>query len=71
MVWFWQTDLNVKKSQMLMMSRKKNLKPKGDVILCNEAIQRVTKAKFLGAIVDEHQHWKDHSHNNGITQISK
>ena len=33
---------------MLMMSRKKNLNPQGDVILRNEAIQRVTKSKFLG-----------------------
>ena len=37
-----------------MMSRKKNLNPQGDVILHNEAIQRVTKAKFLGVIVDQH-----------------
>ena len=33
---------------MLMMSRKKTLNPQVDVILRNEAIQRVTKAKFLG-----------------------
>ena len=26
----------------------------------NEAIQRVTKAKFLGIIVDQHLNWKDH-----------
>ena len=36
---------------MLMMSRKKPLNPQGDVILRNEAIQRVTEAKFLGVIV--------------------
>ena len=29
--------LNVNKTQMLMMSRKKNLNPQGDVILHNEA----------------------------------
>ena len=34
--------LNVNKTQKLMMSRKKNLNPQGDVILRNEAIQRVT-----------------------------
>ena len=45
---------------MLMMSRKKNLNPQDDVILRNEAIQRVTKAKFLGVIVDQHLNWKDH-----------
>ena len=44
---------------MLMMSRKKNLNPQGDVILRNEAIQRVTNAKFLGIIVDLHLNWKD------------
>ena len=43
-----------------MMSRKKNLNSQGDVILHNEAIQRVTKAKFLGVIVDQHLNWKDH-----------
>ena len=48
------------KTRMLMMSRKKNLNPQGDVIFRNEAIQRVTKAKFLGVIVDQHLNWKDH-----------
>ena len=51
--------LNVNKIQMLM-SRKENMNPQGDVILYNEAIQRVTKAKFLGLIVDQHLNWKDH-----------
>ena len=52
---------NLNKTQMLMMSRKKNLNPQGDVILHNEAIQRVTKeANFLGVIVDQHLNWKDH-----------
>ena len=45
---------------MLMMSRKKNLNPQVYVILRNEALQRVTKAKFLGVIVDQHLNWKDH-----------
>ena len=52
--------LNVNKTQMLMMSRKKTLNPQVDVILRNEAIQSVTKAKFLGVIVDQHLNWKDH-----------
>ena len=60
--------LDVNKTQMLMMSRKKNLNPQGDVIVHNEAIQRVTEAKFLGVIVDQHLNWKDHismvSHKN-------
>ena len=46
-------------TQMLMMSRKKNLNPQGDVILRNEAIQRVTKAKFLVVIVDQHLNFKE------------
>ena len=60
--WFDSNKLtpNVNKTQMLRMSRKKNLNPKGDVILHNEAIQRVTKAKFLDVIVDQHLNWKDH-----------
>ena len=45
---------------MLMMSRKKNRNPQGDVILHNEAKQRATKSKFLGVIVDQHLNWKDH-----------
>ena len=43
-----------------MMSRKKTLNPQVDVTLHNEAIQRVTKAKFLGVIVNQHLNWKDH-----------
>ena len=43
---------------MLMMSRKKDLNPQGDVILRNKAIQRVTMAKFLAIIVDQHLYWK-------------
>ena len=62
--WFGSNKLtlNVNTTQMLMMSRKKNLNPQGDVILHNEAIQRVTKAKFLGVIIiiDQHLNWKDH-----------
>ena len=42
-----------------MMSRNENLNPQGDVILRNEAIQRVTKIKFF-VIVDQHLNWKDH-----------
>ena len=49
----------------MMSIEKKNLNPQGDVNLCNEAIQRVTKAKFLGIIVDQHLNWKDH-----ITMVS-
>ena len=51
--------LNVNKTQLLMMSREKPLNPQVDVILRNEAIQRVTKAKFLSVIVDQHLNWKD------------
>ena len=51
--------LNVNKTEMLM-SRKKSLNPQGDVILRNKAIQKVTKAKFSGVIVDQHLNWKDH-----------
>ena len=60
--WFGSNKLtlNVNKTQMLMMSRKKNMNPQGDVILRNEAIQQVTKAKFLSIIVDKHLNWKDH-----------
>ena len=60
--WFDSNKLTliVNKTQMLMMSRKKNLNQQGDVIFCNEAIQRVTKAKFLGVIVNQHLNWKDH-----------
>ena len=45
---------------MLMMSIKKNLNREGDVILRNEAIQRVTKPKFLVVIVDQHINFKNH-----------
>ena len=42
--WFDSNKLthNVKKTQMLMMYRKKTLNPQSDAVLHNEAIQRVT-----------------------------
>ena len=55
--------LNVNKTQMLKKPEPclypclKNLNPQGEVILRNEAIQRVTKAKFLGIIVDQHRNF--------------
>ena len=52
--------LNVNDTQKKRKTRKKNLNPQGDVILCNEAMQCVMKAKFLGVIVDQHLNWKDH-----------
>ena len=55
------TLLNVNKTQMLLMSRKENLNPQVDVILCNEAIQKVTRGKILRRnIVDLHLNWKHH-----------
>ena len=38
--------LNVNNTQMLMLSIKKNLNTQCEVILHNEAIQRVTKANY-------------------------
>ena len=55
-----QRTLNVNKTQMIMLSRKKNLTTQNEVILRNEVVQRVNKAKFLGVIVDQHLNWKDH-----------
>ena len=51
--------LHVDKTQMLLLSRKKNLNPQGEV-LRNKTMQRVTKTIFLGLIVDQHLNWKDH-----------
>ena len=45
---------------MIMLSRKKILTPQNEVILRNEVVQRVNKAKFLGVIFDQHLNWKDH-----------
>ena len=43
-----------------MLSRKTILPAQNEVILRNEIVQRVNKAKFLGVIVDQHLNWKDH-----------
>ena len=61
-LWFDSNKLtiNVHKRQMIMLSRKKILTPKNEVILRNEVVQRVNKAKFLGVIVDQHLNWKGH-----------
>ena len=45
---------------MTMFSLKKSLTPHNEVILRNEVVERVNKAKFLGVIVDQHLNWKDH-----------
>ena len=52
-LWFDSNKLtlNVNKTQMIMLSRKKILTPQSEVILRNEVVQRVNKAKFLGVIV--------------------
>ena len=52
--------LNVNKTQMIMLSLKKNLTPQNEIILRNEVVQRVNTAKFVGVIVDQHLNWKDH-----------
>ena len=61
-LWFNSNKLtiNVNKTQMIMLSRKKILIPQNEVILRNEVVQRVNKAKFLGVIVDQHLNWKNH-----------
>ena len=43
-----------------MLSRKENLNLQGEVVLWNEAIERVPKTKVLSVIVDQHLNWKDH-----------
>ena len=61
-LWFdsYKLTLNVNTTQMIMLSRKKILTPQNEVILQNEVVRRVNKAKFLGAIVDQHLNWNDH-----------
>ena len=43
-----------------MLSKKKSHNPQVEVILCNKSIQRVSKAKFTGVIVDQYLKWKYH-----------
>ena len=50
---------NINKTQM-MFSRRKGLTPHNEVILRNEVVERVNKAKFVGVIVDQHHNCKDH-----------
>ena len=61
---FNKLTLNVNKTQMIMLPRKKNLTSQNEVILRNEAkflcVIKVNKAKFLGVIIDQHLNWKDH-----------
>ena len=55
---------------MLMLSRKKNFNTQSEVIVLNEAIYRVSKAKLLGLIVDHHLNWKD-PHIDGVKKVCK
>ena len=52
-----------------------NKNTQGDVISRNEAIQRVTEAKFLGVIVDQHLNWKEHickwNHKKNLNHVAK
>ena len=61
-LWFDSNKLtlNVNKTQIIMLSRKKILTPQNEVILRNAVVQRVNKAKLIGVIVDQHINWKDH-----------
>ena len=61
-LWFDSNKLtlNINKTQMIMLSRKKILTPQNQVILRNEVVQQVNKAQFLGVMVDQHLNWKDH-----------
>ena len=42
-----------------MLSCKKILTLQNEVILGNEVMQQVYKAKFLGVILDQYLNWKD------------
>ena len=53
-LWFDSNKLtlNVNKTQMIMLSRKKIMNPQNKVILRNKLVERVNKVKFLDVIVD-------------------
>ena len=61
-LWFDSNKLtlNVNKTQMIMLPRKKILTPQNEVILWNEVVQWVNNAKFLGVIVDQYLNRKHH-----------
>lgn len=52
--------LNVDKTQVMMLSRKRKITPIGRVTLRGQEIDRVDSAKFLGVIVDQKLNWKTH-----------
>ena len=60
--WFTSNKLtlNVDKTQVMMFSRRTTPIPNTHVELRGQAIANVSKAKFLGVIVDEKLNWKDH-----------
>ena len=61
-LWFDSNKLtlNVNRTEIIMLSSINILTPQNEVILRNEVVQRVNKAKFLGVIVDQHLNWKEH-----------
>ena len=50
---------NVNKTKMIIFSRKKSLTLDNEVILQNEVVESINKAKFLGVIVDQHLKYLD------------
>ena len=43
-----------------------SLQSNGDIILDNSKFQRVTKTKFLGAMINKNLTWKTMSRNTGV-----
>ena len=54
-------SLNIKKTQFMLFGNKKNLDPDDvNIVIDGHTIQRTTKSKFLGVIIDEKLNWKHH-----------
>ena len=60
-IWFRvnKLSLNVNKTNFIMFTNKKQLRPTVSIVLNGKNIEQVSHTKFLGVIIDENLTWRE------------
>ena len=60
-IWFRvnKLSLNVNKTNFIMFTNKKQLRPTVYIVLNGKNIEQVSHTKFLGVIIDENLTWRE------------
>ena len=59
----WKININPQKSQLLVIKRKRNTRITNNVIIFDKTVPIVSKATYLGLIINNKLNWKDHITN--------